>query len=125
MELETKDRVSQGLAGAAGGPATESGGEPRPDRTGSAASPEPVGSGRNCADSPTNSLVSLIRERLEQHPHFRGRSSLLEIDLIDGSVVLSGRLPSHYLKQLLQEAIKVIPDVATIHNRVQVLSPRS
>jgi len=106
MEWETKDRFFRRLVEAADGPATESGSEPG-------------------HDSPTKSLISLIRERLDQHPHFRGRNLQLQIDLIDGSVVLSGRLPSHYLKQLLQEAIKVIPDVANIHNRVVVMSPTS
>ena len=71
-------------------------------------------------DSPGTGLVSSIRERLEGHPHFRGRASLLEIALVEGTVVLSGCLPSHYLKQLLQEAIRGIPGVVRIDNQVYV-----
>ena len=71
-------------------------------------------------DAETDSKVSRIRERLEDHPHFRGRTHLLQIEAIGGSVVVSGRLPTYYLKQLLQEAVRAIPDVAHIDNRVDV-----
>ena len=65
-------------------------------------------------------IVAAIRERLEQHSHFRGRVSLLQIETVGGAVVLSGRLPSFYLKQLLQEAVKRIPEVTHVDNRVEV-----
>ena len=74
-------------------------------------------------DAETNSIVSLIQERLEGHPQFRGRTRLLQIESVGGSVVVSGRVPTYYLKQLLQEAIKAIPDVAQINNRVEVTFP--
>jgi hypothetical protein len=44
---------------------------------------------------------------------------LLKIEAIGGSIVLSGG-STYYLKQLLQEAIRAIPDVAHIDNRVDV-----
>jgi hypothetical protein len=66
-------------------------------------------------------MVSLIRERLESHPHFRGRCDLLQIESGGDSVVISGRLPTYYLKQLLQESIRLIPAVERIDNRVEVL----
>jgi hypothetical protein len=65
-------------------------------------------------------LVSRIREHLDDHPHFRGRTALLQIEAIGRSIVVSGRVPTYYLKQLLQEAIKAVPDVARIDNRVDV-----
>ena len=68
----------------------------------------------------TDSKVSRVRERLEDHPHFRGRTHLLQIEVIGGSVVVSGRVPTYYLKQLLQEAIRAIPDVEHIDNCVDV-----
>ncbi len=68
----------------------------------------------------TDSKVSRIREQLEDHPHFRGRTHLLQIEATGGSIVVSGRLPTYYLKQLLQEVIKAIPDVAHIDNCVNV-----
>ncbi len=74
----------------------------------------------NNMDVQFDPIVSSIRERLEGHPHFRGRSDLLQIESIGGSVVVSGRLPTYHLKQLLQEAIKAIPSVKHIDNRVDV-----
>jgi hypothetical protein len=75
-------------------------------------------------DVQANPMVLLIREWLEEHPHFRGRTRLLKIESIGGSVVVSGRLPSYHLKQLLQEAIKMVPDVEEIDNQVEVVWPR-
>lgn len=71
-------------------------------------------------DVERDSMVSVIRERLDEHPHFRGRTHLLQIESIGGSVVVSGRLPTYHLKQLLQEAIKALPDVEHVDNRVDV-----
>ena len=71
-------------------------------------------------DASSDQIVMLIRDRLERHPHFRGRASQFQVERIGGEVVLSGRLPTYYLKQLLQEAVKDIPDVAHIDNRVEV-----
>jgi hypothetical protein len=45
------------------------------------------------------------------------------IELVEETLVLSGRLPSHYLKQLLQEAIRGVPGVVDIDNQVDVLWP--
>jgi hypothetical protein len=84
---------------------------------------EVVVAGPNNTDLPGTALVLLIRERLEQHPHFRGRTSLLQIELIEGVIVLSGRLPSHYLKQLLQEAIMPMLGIVDIDNQVLVMRP--
>ena len=68
--------------------------------------------------SPT---VSLVRERLEGHPHFRGRCGLLQFESLGDSIVISGRLPTYYLKQLLQETVKRTPGVEQIDNQVEVL----
>ena len=76
-------------------------------------------------DVQLNPIVSLVRKRLEDHPHFRGRTGLLRIESVGGSVVVSGRLPTYHLKQLLQEAVMAIPDVERIDNQVEVLPPRS
>lgn len=71
-------------------------------------------------DSQGNSVVSLIRERLDKHPHFRGRTHLIQIRSNADSVVVSGRVPTYYLKQLLQEVVKLVPDIGNIDNRVDV-----
>jgi hypothetical protein len=74
-------------------------------------------------NSQVNPVVSLIRERLDKHPHFRGRTHLIQIKSNADSLVLSGRVPTYYLKQLLQEVVKAVPDVGDIENRVDVLWP--
>ena len=66
-------------------------------------------------------LVLLVRRRLEQHPHFRGRASLFTIELVGETIVVTGRLPSYYLKQLLQEAIRATPGVVNVDNQVLVV----
>jgi hypothetical protein len=118
-ELEPEERLFDRLEEATDGVASNHGGDPVAPIDSIAG----VGEGQNDADLQKTEIVWLIRERLEQHPHFRGRTSLLEIELVDGTIVLSGCLPSHYLKQLLQEAIRLIPDVVDIDNRVAVMRP--
>jgi hypothetical protein len=76
-------------------------------------------------DLPGTELVLLVRSRLEQHPHFRGRSSLFAIELVGETIVMTGQFPSFYLKQPLQEVIKVLPGVVSIDNQVQVVWPNT
>jgi len=59
--------------------------------------------------------------RLEEHPYFRGRSSAFQLEFSQGKIILSGRVPSFYLKQLLQEALRDIDGVEMIDNRVDVI----
>ncbi|MHB0957166.1 MAG: hypothetical protein ACYC6N_20755 [Pirellulaceae bacterium] len=68
-------------------------------------------------------LVVLVRSRLEQHPHFRGRSYLFNIELVGETIVMTGHFPSFYLKQLLQEVIRVTPGVICMDNQVHVVWP--
>ncbi len=51
-------------------------------------------------------IVSAARQRLELHPHFHRHCQTLQIEWVRERLVLSGRLPSFYLKQLAQEALK-------------------
>jgi hypothetical protein len=123
IELHRESCLSDKLEKATDGVATDLGGQPAGDSTAPADSPQVAGADQNNADLPKTAIVSLIRTRLEQHPHFRGRAALLQIELVEETIVLSGRLPTHYLKQLLQEAIRLIPDVVDIDNRVFVMQP--
>jgi hypothetical protein len=61
--------------------------------------------------------------RLREHPHFRVQASAVELEFDQGTMILKGRLPSFYLKQLLQEALRDIDGVETIDNRVEVVCP--
>jgi len=68
-------------------------------------------------------VVSQARAKLRQHAHFCCRSDSIGIDYEKGRLVLIGRLPSFYLKQVLQTALRGLPDVQQIDNRVDVASP--
>jgi osmotically-inducible protein OsmY len=68
-------------------------------------------------------LSSLARLHLERHPHFRGRLSGLRIEHRGTTLLLSGRLPTFYLKQLVQEAVRHLPGVQKVRNEIDVVSP--
>jgi hypothetical protein len=68
-------------------------------------------------------LSLLARKHLECHPHFRGRLSGLEIQQRGRTLVLSGRLPTFYLKQLVQEAVRHLPGVQHVRNEIDVVCP--
>jgi hypothetical protein len=46
----------------------------------------------------------------------------LSIEQRGKTLCLSGRLPTFYLKQLVQETIRHIPGVQSIHNEISVVS---
>jgi osmotically-inducible protein OsmY len=68
-------------------------------------------------------LSLLARKQLEKHPHFRGRLSGLHIEQQGRSLLLSGQLPTFYLKQLVQEAVRHLPGVQHVHNDIDVVCP--
>jgi hypothetical protein len=69
-----------------------------------------------------NDLSSLARQQLEHHPHFRGRLSGVSIKHEGRNLYLSGRLPTFYLKQLVQEAVRHLPGVDFVYNEIDVVS---
>jgi hypothetical protein len=68
-------------------------------------------------------LTDLARRKLEQHPHFHGHTNQLRIEQRGATLCLSGRLPSFYLKQLVQEALLRLPGVREIDNDIDVVNP--
>jgi hypothetical protein len=62
------------------------------------------------------------RSVLEKDSRFRGRELHLDIHFEHGTLVLRGRLPTFYLKQLLQTLLKGVDDVRQIDNQVDILS---
>jgi len=69
-----------------------------------------------------SNLSALARNYLEHHPHFRGRVSDVKIEHEGKIVFLSGRLPTFYLKQLVQEAVRHVPGVQQVRNLIEVVS---
>ncbi len=68
---------------------------------------------------------SLAIQSLEANPNFHGRLALAAIQIeSDGdTLVLNGRVPSYYLKQLLQETVRQVDGVANVENHVMVVNP--
>jgi hypothetical protein len=67
-----------------------------------------------------DSLAELARRRLEAEACFRGRLHLIRIEARGGTLFLSGRLPSFYMKQVLQTTLRGIDGVSEIENHVEV-----
>ncbi len=77
----------------------------------------PALSTRECPD-----LSALAREYLENHPHFHGRMNDVAIVHEGRTLVLRGSLPTFYLKQLVQEAVRHVPGVLHVRNVIDVVS---
>lgn len=60
---------------------------------------------------------------ISSHPHFRGRCHWLRFHCRNGCLRISGKLPTYYLKQLVQEALRDIAGIEKIDNEIHVLSP--
>jgi hypothetical protein len=61
-------------------------------------------------------------ELLSQHPHFRGRAGSFEYECREDVLIVRGCVPTFYLKQVLQTVLKDVEGVASIENRVDVIS---
>jgi hypothetical protein len=72
----------------------------------------------NCAQSIEQAALVL----LSQHSHFRGRTSNFEFEYREDVLVIRGCVPTFYLKQLVQTALKDVKGVALIDNQVDVVS---
>jgi hypothetical protein len=59
---------------------------------------------------------------LSQHPHFRGRAGNFEYEYREDVLIVRGRVPTFYLKQVFQTVLKDVEVVACIENRVDVIS---
>ena len=67
-------------------------------------------------------LSEVARNYLEAHPQFRGRLNDVAIVHEGRTLFLTGRLPTFYLKQLVQEAVRHVPGVQQVRNLIDVVS---
>jgi hypothetical protein len=74
------------------------------------------------SQSTRTDLSTVARQYLESHPHFRGRASGVSIAHEGSNLFVTGRLPSFYLKQLVQEALRHVPGVKHVYNQIDVVS---
>jgi hypothetical protein len=66
-------------------------------------------------------IEHLVRKELDSHSHFRGRVAEFHFEHRDGVLTVRGRVPTFYLKQLLQTILKRIDGVERINNQVDVV----
>ena len=60
------------------------------------------------------------RDLLNRHQHFCGRADGFKFEWVDDVLVVKGTVPTYYLKQLLQSALKKMDD-SRIDVRVDVV----
>jgi hypothetical protein len=63
------------------------------------------------------------RELLSRHPHFYGRVDSFVFEWVEDVLVVKGAVPTYYLKQLLQSALRTVEGVRRIDNQVVVVRP--
>ncbi|QDU98881.1 hypothetical protein [Lignipirellula cremea] len=76
-----------------------------------------------CAVQPIDRLVHAAFARLEASPYFRGRCGSLEIAHRDGVLLVEGKLPTFYLKQILNSYLLELEGLERLENRVEVINP--
>ncbi len=69
-------------------------------------------------------VLRWVADMLDNHRVLHGHLGTLELDYEAGTLILKGQLPSFHLKQVLQTALRGIPSVDRIENRVDVVSSR-
>ena len=70
-------------------------------------------------DLPSHEVTEAAKARLQKSPYLRIRNLSCEYD--QGVLVLGGRLPSFYLKQLAQVAVAGLEGVMHVVNDVDVV----
>jgi hypothetical protein len=68
----------------------------------------------------SKALEHEARTLIEKHSHFVGRGCLFEFQLSEGVLIVRGNVPTFYLKQVLQTALKNLDGVRLIDNQVVV-----
>lgn len=63
------------------------------------------------------------RDVFQAHPHLKGKAQSIQCHCRNRYLQLSGVLPSYYLKQLAQEALKNQNHDFRIENQISVISP--
>ena len=66
-------------------------------------------------------ITERARSLVAGHPHFVGRASRFQFSKEGDVLVVTGTVPSFYLKQMLQSVLKNLEGSCTINNQVQVI----
>ena len=77
--------------------------------------------GRTDHVSPRQATVEAAERRLSRSPYIELRC--ISVDLREGVLILRGRVPSYYLKQIAQCLVDCLPGVQKIDNHLEVVAP--
>lgn len=69
-------------------------------------------------------IEEAARAALAAHSHFRGRADHFVLLASAETLVVSGAVPTFYLKQLLQSILRRVAGVERVQNRVAVINPQ-
>jgi hypothetical protein len=72
--------------------------------------------------APACTIEQGAQDLLSQHSHFRGRAGNFQYEYRAGVLIVRGRVPTFYLKQVLQTVLKDVEGVTWIDNQVDVIS---
>lgn len=70
----------------------------------------------------TEELLRMARERLQRNNHFALHDNCVRISKEGQRLVLTGQVPSFYLKSLLQNLLLDLPGIQRVDNRVDVVA---
>ena len=79
-----------------------------------------VSHGRSSTDAGEGQIESSAAQRLCGHPQLQGNGKCIKCSISDRRLYLSGNLPSWYLKQMAQEAVRGVEGVDEIVNDIFV-----
>ncbi len=74
------------------------------------------------AEDTSERVLQQVHQRLVCSCHFSRHWREIRCDYCDGVLILRGRLPTFYLKQVLQSILNGLPEIERIENRVDVVS---
>lgn len=74
--------------------------------------------------SPNLRIEELACQCMRLHPRLYSVADVLEFHSDGRSLIVRGEVPTFYLKQLLQEALRELPGVARVDNQVEVTRRR-
>jgi|SRR5687767_9424407 hypothetical protein len=63
----------------------------------------------------------LARKVLDKHCHFRGRTDDFQFEDCEGVLTVRGRVPSFYLRQLLESILTQADGIQSVDNQVDVV----
>jgi hypothetical protein len=76
---------------------------------------------RNEPVSDGSTVVAAAQDLLRRHAHFRGRADRLGFTFADDALIVTGVVPSFYMRQVLQTMLRELGEVR-IENLVEVVS---